>query len=278
MKNRKFFPVILLLGLMLSSAVNATGPRVTPGMLVVPENEIFAVDAQPFVGTDLMNEGMNVEIVKAALTSVEINSTLTILPVAKMVKYYLLQEQVLAAHGQYINLSKKDKKSLIFVPISLTKENYFYYHPAHKSGFNWQGKLSDLSGYSYGSYQEEDVAPYKTAGIQIVPGRLHALLRKLISNEIDFIRMPVLTKNWMLDKHFPLEKENIIAITTEAEWVPQFVIFNKNHPDGEVLARKLAQGLAITIGSGQYATILKKYLVDDEVSERIKRLNDLIQP
>lgn len=276
--NKKFiFNIISILLLLFSSIANATGPRVTPSLLIEVENEIFAVDSQPFIDSDVPLQGIYSEITTAAFAAVGIKSTLTILPVSKMVKYYLNEEQALAVYGQHLMFSDDEKKSLLFVPIALVKEQYFYYQPHYKEGLNWHGKLSDLIQYKYGTYKNQDISTYKELGVQVVFSRRRTLLNNLVSAKYDFIHSSALSVEWALAHHLTLEKDNIVSLSDEYNLTPQFVVFNKKHPKGAEMSQKLQYGLSIIIQNGEYKKILEKYLVDssevDNIVEGLKELD-----
>ena len=269
-----FFGIFLSM-LFFSSIAMATGPRVTQGMLDVSENEIFAVDAPPFASLDLPENGLNAAIVKIALAAVDVKTTVTVLPVAKMVEYYLYEEKALAAFTEYVNFTGVDEKSFIFVPIFCAQKNYFYLKSKHPSGLNWKDSSKASSKYIYGTYAGDNIASYKEAGIETKFFRHRDVLKNLIAGEVDFIRMTELEIDWMLNKDFAKHKTEVTSLDTEMELMPLFVVFNKKHADSGKIAKKLKQGLIAILDNGQYADILKKYLVDEE--EVIVRINALRQ-
>lgn len=258
--------------LSLSSAM-ATGPRVTERMLHAVENEMFAVDAPPFASLDLPDSGLNVAIVKTALKAVGMNATVTILPVAKMVEYYLYEEQGLGAFADALDLTKANRKSFIFVPVFHAKMDYFYFKGKHPSGLGWKGSLKDLKGLTYGACVKEDVSAHEKAGVKVKVIRRCDLPKALLEGEVDFIRMPSLAMTWKLDKEFAKHKGVLAAAGDMSGWMPVFVAFNKKHADAEKISKKLKQGLLSILDNGQYADILKKYLPDEkDVAFRVDAL------
>lgn len=255
----RILPIILLISLMIPLSVMATGPRVTAHLLSQGA-EIYALDFPPFISTEIVGGGFDAEIINAALKAADIDAVITALPLGNMVKYYLTQENAIAVLGHNLSFSAKQKKDLIFIPVSVTSERYFYYRPVQKSTLSWNGKLKKLKGYTYGAYKGEDVAAYKDAGINIDIGRHRSLLKKLKSKKIDFIRLPDLTAEWMIDKYFPKEKANFARMETAIGEKPTFIIFNKKHPDGKTMAKKFSAGLSKIINDGSYMAIVEKYL------------------
>lgn len=251
----------------------ATGPRVTPSLFSPTTNEIFVVDFPPFVGPEVAGGGLHVEIIKAALQAGEIDAVITHLPLPRMVKYYLLQENAIAVLGRFLNLSEAEKKALVFIPISVMEERYFYYGPAHQEKLSWNGKLQNLKGYTYGASHEEDVTAYEAAGINIEHGSPRALLQKLLTEKVDFIRMPVLAVEWLLDKHFPNKKKDLIQMDPVAGEKPVFILFNKKHQQGEAAAAKFRNALSKIIEDGRYMKILTTYQEKEEMrQEHMKKL------
>jgi len=278
--NNKTLLGLFLGMLFMTELAMATGPRVTQSMLVETENEMYAVDAPPFVSLDVAENGLSASIVNAALKAVETKATLTIFPVTKMVTYYLNEEQALAVYDEYISFSEDEKKSLIYVPVFYAKESYIYSKLRYKEGLNGQGSLSDLSGLKYGTHRSEKQARsiYEEAGIELVFARHYALFNKLVAGEVDFIKMPDLAISWMLEHDNSVQKEHFSTMDISTQLVPKFIVFNKNNPDGEKMAQKLKQGLSIILENGQYAELLKKYLHEDDVNERVKSLTQSLQP
>jgi len=275
--NNKISLGIFLTMLLISSIAMATGPRVTQSMLVVAENEMFAVDAPPFISLAETEGGLNAEIVKSALAAVEIKSTLTVLPVVKMVNYYLYEEQALAVYDRHMSFSG-DEKSLIYVPVFHMRENYFYSKFHHKSDLNWKGKLDDLSGLTYGAHRGENISVYEKAGIKVVFARHNILVKKLAAGEVDFIQMPTLTRDWMLEHDASIQQYHFAAMKAETELAPQFIVFNKNNPEGKKIAEKLKQGLQVILSNGKYENILKRYLHEGvDVEARVEALSQLIK-
>jgi ABC-type amino acid transport substrate-binding protein len=263
--NVKALFLIVIAALLASLVITsswATGPRVSKSLLSPNKNQIYTHDFPPFATTDLATGGFNSEIVEAVLKASNIDASQTIEPLQSMVKFHLKQEKALAIFGRYFNFGKKEKKSLIYIPIGVSSENYIYYRPAHKTGINWNGQLNSLKGLTYGSRKGELVEKFKRAGIQIKQGRTHSLLKKLISNNIDFISMSKLNMEWMLSKHFLSEKNNFSAINGSNITKPIFIIFNKEHSQGKFLAEKFKLGLTNIINNGTYLKIANKYIKD----------------
>ena len=257
---------MLVIVLLLPTSGMATGPRVTPSLFSPAADEIFAVDFPPFVSTGgVAGGGLHTELVEAAFHAGGTDAIVTPLPLAKMVKYYLLQEGALAALGRFVNFSEVEKKELIFIPISIVQERYFYYHSARQPAVSWKGNLQNFQGNTYGALRGDDVSHYKAAGIHIAySASYRALLKKLLSKKVDFVRIPPLAADWLLNKYFPDEKRNVIAMDPPALELPVFLVFNKKHPKGEDIAGKFNQGLTQIIADGRYKKILARHLGNEE--------------
>lgn len=257
--------IVLVLLLLMPSLGAATGPRVTPGLFSPGIDEIFAVDFPPFVSTEVAGGGLHAEIVDAALRAGGVEAMVTTVPLPKMVLYYLSQEQCIAVLSSYLDLSADVKKDLIFIPISVLSESYFYYRPARKESLNWNGKLQNLKGLVYGSYEGENTRPYQNAGIAVKQISLRFYLKELLVKTVDFVKMPVMSAEWRLGRDYPEEKKNFLNMAPPAGEAPVYIIFNKKHPRGEEASRKFRKGLAIIIADGGYMAILVKYMDSEEM-------------
>ncbi len=265
---------VFMFTLFYASVVLATGPRVTQSMFETAENEIFAVDSPPYIGSDLDLGGVNTAIVKAALKAVDINTTVTMLPLAKMVQYYLLEEQALGVFNEKMIFSNRDKKGLIFVPILLTKENYYYLKNKQQSTPH---SLTELAGWRYGTNTADSTTELEKHDIKVQFFRHGSLLDKLTAGEVDFIRLSEIKLNWIVDQHLSAKINLFSAIKAKPDLVLQSVAFNKKHAQGKSMAKKLKQGLLVILNNGQYAEILKSYLNNaDEIKSRVQSLRSLL--
>jgi len=255
-----FFIVMAVLLTSLAPSSWAIGPRITKSLLSPNANQIYTYDFSPFSTTDLATGGFNVEVVGAILKISNIDASQTIDPIQSMLKFHLKQGKALAIYGQHLNFSKKEKNNLIYIPISISSENYIYYKPAHKSGLNWNGKLNSLKGLIYGANKGQNVIKFKNAGIHVEYGRTHSLLKKLSSKKIDFISMSDLNRAWMLSKHFPVGENNFSVIKQSGIKNPTFIIFNKKHLQGRKIAKNFKKGLFDIVRNGTYLNIVKKYI------------------
>ena len=237
----------------------ATGPRVTGAMLTATHNEIVAVETPPLYSSQNPNGGMAFEIVSAALNTQKETATLTTYPVQKMVNYYLTQEKVLGALGTSWNLSSAEKKSVISIPVSVIREQYFYYKPAHPKGIVWGGKLSSLKGLTYGEHEGVDTQAYKAAGINVVYGRSRSLFEKLKAGKVDFIGESALGGQEVIDSFFGSDKGQFATMEPSPEESVCAILFNLQNPDTQAIAKKFRLGLSTIIKNGQYQSIIEKY-------------------
>lgn len=261
---RKFLYLLLSIILLLSATSWATGPRVTPSVFVDDLMQIYAVDFPPFVSNDVAEGGLSAEIVNSVFRQVEIDAPHNILPVTNMVKYYLIDENALAVHTNYLHFSQQEKANLIHVPIALATEKFYYYKLANEAGLPWTGQLESLKGYTYGAYRGEPVDAYEKAGIKVHVGSARSLLKRLESSTVDFIRLPELTVNWILDNVHAEFRNDVIAVENSDSIVLLFVVFNSRHPEGKLMADKFKLGLDEQIKRGEYLAILSKYIPETD--------------
>lgn len=267
--------MLLGIALLLSETSWATGPRVTPSVFVDDLMQVYAVDFPPFVSNDVAEGGLSAEIVSSVFRQEGIDAPHNILPVTNMVKYYLIDENALAGHANYLHFSQQEKAKLIYVPIAMATERFYYYKPAKVAGLPWTGQLESLKGYTYGAHRGEPVDAYEKAGIKVHVGNARSLLKRLESSVVDFIRLPELTVNWMLDNVYAELKGNVVAVENSDSTVPLFIVFNTQHPDGKRTAEKFKSGLDEQIKQGKYLAILSKYIPEtDQQQIYMDKLND----
>lgn len=254
-----FCTSILVSGLTIHEAARATEPRITPSLLSPEKFELFAYEYPPLVTMDMPSGGLYPEIVQAALKKVNIESTITILPVRSLVKYNLIHDNAIAVIGDGWNFSKEQRKHVIVIPFCIITGAYYYYRPAHKQELTWHGNLDNLKGYTYGAQYGEDVTAYEKASIPVMYGNIISLFKKLKNNKIDFLSAPNLSKEWILGEFFDGEENNFSTIKASSRETFSPIIFNKNNLEGEAVARKFMKGLKKIQQEGNYIDILEKY-------------------
>ncbi len=243
----------------LSVSLLATGPRVTGALFQASHNEIVALETPPLYSSANPNGGMAFEIVTAALKSQKETAMLTTYPVQKMVNYYVTQEKVLGALGTSWNLSAAEKKKVISIPVSVIREQYFYYKPVHPKGIAWGGKLSNLKGLNYGEHEGVDTQAYKDAGINVVYGRSRSLFEKLKTGKVDFIGESALSGQEVISSSFAADKAQFATMDPNPEDSVCAILFNLQNPDASAMAKKFRIGLITILKNGQYQAIIEKY-------------------
>jgi len=257
---------LLLLGMMLiSSPASATGPRVTKALFAIDKSEIHTLDFPPYLSSEMVDGGPISEIVNKALQHAGIDAVISTHPVQRMVKYYLLQENALAIMGRHLNLSSETRKDLIYIPVAVMTEMFYYYKPRYPNGLSWSGKLESLKGKTYGAHKGEDASAYQHAGIAVKQARTIKLLKMIASGEVDFAAIPPLTGNWLLSKYMTADKENFAVMQRPAQNEVFYIIFNRKHADGEGMAERIRKALMKMVDDGSYAEIVKKHLGAGEV-------------
>jgi len=257
----------LLCSFIYSTTSFATGPRVAPSLFVSNENQLYTLDLPPFISTKSEGHGLLFEIINTVLEAKKIAGNINILPSKNMAKYYFSQENALAIIGYNFNLNKEAQKHAIVVPILSIDEYYFFYQSPNEQSIQWNGELSSLKNKVYGTDKGGGVKKYQTVGIDVKYGRLYALLNKMQKNKVDFIKVPQLTMNIILEQNFPNEKHLFTKVQPKAGEINLGVIFNKRHPDGKISAEKFKVGLSEIIANGQFKAILQKHLGSDVMVE-----------
>lgn len=254
---KKLLPIFL--GLSLSPLIHATGPRVSPS-LISNAYDIYTVKLPPFINPDGQHNCYLGKVINEILQQEKIDAVLTILPLARMVDYYLLKDQAFAALNPYLSLSEEEKEQLLEVPLESVTDHYIYYKPAHPEGLIWQGDLKRLKGLRYGSVKGESVEQYRQAGIDVKTMRLENLLTKLVTQEIDFIRLPEASANWFIKQQFPKEQQNFAQMDVPAGNREITILFNKQHAAGANGAAKFQQGLDKLIKNGRFQQLKQEML------------------
>ena len=257
---RVYIVTLLCATLFYSVSSWATGPRVTPSIFVDDQNQVYGVEYPPFVSAQLKSGGLCVEIVDSVFKQIDKEYPHSVLPVSNMVKYYLQQENALAAHSQYLFFEPHEHADLIFIPVVITHENFYYSKRQYQNGLPWNGNLSSLKNYTYGAYMGEPVKAFHEAGVQVSFIRAYSLIKKLESEQIDFFRMSELALSWIVERHAKTFAVDIKVLEDSQTDLPLYIVFNMKHPQGRVIAKQFKAGLKEGIEQGRYLEILKKYI------------------
>ncbi|ATX82113.1 amino acid ABC transporter substrate-binding protein, PAAT family [Mariprofundus ferrinatatus] len=219
----------------------------------------------PFISSEVADGGPFSEIVRTALSDAGIDAVIATHPIQRMVRYYLLQEQAMAVMGRHLNFSSEEKKELIYIPVAVLVEKFFYYKPTYPDGLNWSGSLDALKGKTYGAHKGENTALFTKAGVSVKEGRSIGLLKQIAAGQIDFAAMPVLTGNWLLKKYMSEQKDNFATMERVAGSDVFYIIFNKKDEQGVARAASFRKALSRMVDDGRYAEIMKKHLGNGDV-------------
>ncbi|MDO8455155.1 MAG: hypothetical protein Q7S59_11335 [Sulfurimonas sp.] len=252
--------LILLMLLFFSMQLMATGPRISKSTISPDKKEVFALDAPPFISTEVDNGGMLNEVAVAAFKEAKIDAVITILPLHSMIKYYLTQEKAMVIIGRYMGLSAEDEKSVVAIPLYAVQESYLYYKPKHPQGLEYKGELSIFKGLTYGASEGEETGKYQEAAVAVVKGRTLSLFKKLQSGTVDFISVPTESAQWFLQNKFAEHQGDFATMQTKSVTADISIYFNLNNPDGKVSAESFKNGLRTIVKNGEYAKILGKYI------------------
>ena len=271
MKRQKYwaqlFGIVTMLALMTVNA-SATGPRIKQDLFAPNTNSIYALDFPPFISTELPDGGLATALTHTMLEADHVDAPITTLPLARMLKYYLTQENALALIGNHLSFSAEAQKELIFVPILRLKQYYYVHQSKHPQGLPWKGELQTLTNYVYGANPEQDVSRLQKAGILIETGKLLTLLEKLQTGQIDFLGENELAVDWFLQRNLATDKARFIRLEPMSGEDTVYVIFNKKHPQGETMAKQFQARLATMVTNGQYQALLEKQLGGAQAVER----------
>lgn len=268
-KTKHALPMLLLAGVLLfSTTASATGPRITKSLFSITKSEIHALDFPPFLSSEVPDDGPFSEIVNTLLREADIDAVISTHPLYSMVRYYLLEENALAVMGRHLDLTAAERKQLIFIPLAVLAERYYYYAPAYPKGLDWKGNLASLKGKTYAAHRGEDVAAYSKAGLAVRYDRTIGLLKMIAAGKADFASIPPLTADWLLDKYMPTEKGHFATMPTPAGKEVYYIVFNRKHAQGADAAARFRKALSKMISDGRYADIMRRFLGDDEALKR----------
>lgn len=268
----------ILMMLLLSMPLMATGPRITQNLISPDKKEIFALDIPPFISTEVENGGLVTEIVNSAFKQAGIDVVITILPLQSMVKYYLKEENAFGVMGRHLGITSKEKKTLISIPIYMAKESYFYYKPLQENELSYKGQLSPLKALTYGASKGEDIRSYKKAGIKVKKSRTLSLFKKLQTGKVDFISVPSQSAEWFIEKKFASHKKDFTHMKTSSKTVDISLHFNIKHKAGQKSANGFKRGLRAIVKNGKYTEILNKHLKNQDVAKaQLKHIRKILK-
>jgi len=239
----------------------ATGPRVSASLFVAPKNVVNTLDFHPFIDSNELGQGVVVELLNSIFKEAGIEAVVNILPSHNMVKYYFSEEKSLAMLSYENNLSEQERSASIFIPLLSFDEYYFYYKPAFNQGFIGTQDLSDLQGKVYGAHKGDNINGYRKSGVNIYYARLHSLLKKMRTKEVDFIRQPALTLDFLIKEDAAAyQADDFIRMTEPAGKNILGIAFNKRHAQGAVFAKKFQQAMDVLWNKGELKSIFQYYL------------------
>lgn len=245
----------------------ATGPRIKQDLFTPNANPVYALDFPPFISTEQPDGGVAVALTHAILQADNADTSISILPLARMLKYYLTQENALAVLGNHLNLTADARKELIFVPVLRLKRYYYVHQGKHPQGLPLPEDLKSLEGLVYGADPEQDVSKLQQAGIRVETGKLLTLLEKLRAGHIDVLAESPWAVDWFLQRNLAADKASFMRLEPMAGEDTVYLIFNKQHPKGEAMARQFQSRLTAMIANGLYQAWLEKVFGDKQSVE-----------
>lgn len=255
---------LVLIGMLFAMPLMATGPRVSPNLISVKKNEIYALDLPPFISTEVANEGALSEIVFTAFAEENIEVIINIVPLQSMLKYYLAEENALAVMGRHLGINTNAKHSLVSMPLFVSTEEYIYYKPKHKK-LSYEDTRSNKKDLTYGASKGEDVTAYQKASINVKKSRALSMFKKLKQESVDFISLPQESTQWFLENKYTDEKNSFAVVEGSSRLIPIEIYFNLNNPQGKKLASAFKKGLQAIVKNGKYTKILEKHIKDPSI-------------
>lgn len=147
------------------------------------------------------------------------------------------------------------------IPIAISQVALYYHDPQHQKSIPFK-TLNDLKGYRIGALSGTiaNHASFEQAGIVIETSySQESLFKKLHHGRLDIVLEIDLVGQQMINKLFPDERDNFIAIVLPHTISPIAIMLDKNYPNAETIAERYRKGLAQIIKNGHYTEIVARY-------------------
>ena len=251
---------ILIISLAWSTGADATGPRVTTSLFSANQSEVHTIDFPPFVSSEVIDGGVASEIVRTVLSRGNISADITIHPLRRMIRYYMVQEQAMAMLIRHKSDMSDIEQDLISVPVLKIKEKLHYYKPSYPQGLTWSKNLKSLKGLTYGAHYGEDVSAFEKAGVQIVFGSTMSLIKKLVHGEIDFLKAPEQSLEWLMKRYLSNEEQHLGQVDGSTVEDTLTIYFNRKHAEGAKAAKQFTAALEAMKKDGTYNAIFNRHM------------------
>jgi polar amino acid transport system substrate-binding protein len=208
---------------------------------------------EPYANAD--GKGLSIDIVRAALRSVDVEVTFEAIPYAR-----LLQEVQAGKYVGGFNVAREPSREDAFLwgkeMLFLARAHYYHCRSrlldASSAEELQRGeKVGVILGYEYGEQFHENQRIAKFWG-----KRHDQILRMLQAGRVDTVILFEKTANLFLNE-MNLQEEVFAAFPSEPSKI--YVAFSRHHPNAMYYLEKLDEGLARIKASGEYQAILEKY-------------------
>lgn len=258
------FKSFIFLGIFITASLMATGPRVSPNLISVKKNVIYALDLPPFISTEIVHEGVLSEIVITSFAQQGIEVIINIVPLQSMINHYLVEENALGVMGRHLGIGKNMKKELVSVPLFVSPEHYVYYKPLNKKLSDEEIRSNKIK-FTYGASTGEDVSVFNKTAMKVKKSRTFSMFKKLKRGKVDFVSMPIQSAQWYIQNKYTDEKNDFVIMDGISKEVPIELYFNLKNAEGKKLFSAFKKGLKSIVKSGQYVKILEKYIQDQTI-------------
>ena len=208
--------------------------------------------------TNLGNDGLNIEILKALCSEAGVSLTLKQYPRIRAIQL-LLNGEAQIYLGSISHLDKKDRDNFVEVPISIVRSVLFYKKEKYNN-FLWK-EYKDLDKYLIGTQVGGNIPriakEYSLNYEETTDTR--ALIKKLYTGRNDMIVLVDFAGLALLKEIYPKEI-NEFAYASKPFYITEIgLLINKNYKDYDNLEKKLHKALDKIYKNGTWEKLMKKY-------------------
>lgn len=219
-----------------------------------------ANDSLPYWSKKLPNNGFGGELIDAISQAGGLESVIEFMPLKRLIEGTTGND--LGNPVFYMD----NQEFAAIIPIAISQVALYYYDPTHEKKVKFNS-LKDLQGFRIGALSGTvtNRAMFERMGILFETSySQESLFKKLHHGRLDFVLELDLVGQQTIEKTFPAEKQNFMAMALPKSVSPIAIMLDKNYPNVDNIAARYRQGLAKIIKNGRYNEILNKQYFSQE--------------
>lgn len=227
-------------------------------VVILGANESF-----PYWSKKLPYNGFGGELIDAISRAGGLESVIEFMPLKRLIE---------SATGNDLGnpvFYMDNQEFAAIIPIAVTQVSLYHYDPTHTKKLKFTS-LKDLQGFRIGALSGtvSNRAMFEQMGIVFETSySQESLFKKLHHGRLDFVLELDLVGQQTIEKMYPAETQNFIAIALPKSASPIAIMLDKNYPDVENIAVRYRKGLAEIIKNGHYREILNKQYLPQKPPE-----------